>query len=84
MLKSTAKRKNNEDNLKGLLDAYERDVIVHVLQTTHGNQSLTAELLGLSRQAMRRKIEKYAINVSLFRRKQAAAGKQPVNRAGRI
>lgn len=41
----------------------ERAVVIHALETTHGNVSAAARLLGTERKALERRIERYKIAV---------------------
>lgn len=55
------------DGLKGIIEAYERDVITDALRITFGNQSRAARLLGTSRRVIHYKVQKYALDLKHFR-----------------
>lgn len=57
MLKPTTSRKSKVENLN--LETIERKAIEKALMQSAGNQNLAAELLGISRFSLYRKIEKY-------------------------
>ena len=44
-----------------VLEAIEKPLIRYVLEKTHGNLSKTAEMLGLSRNTLRKKMNQYRI-----------------------
>ena len=56
-----------EDGLKGIIEAYERDLITDALKITFGNQSRAARLLGTSKRVINYKVHKYAIDLKHFR-----------------
>ncbi|SEN69336.1 sigma-54 interaction domain-containing protein [Lihuaxuella thermophila] len=56
------KPENGNINLPDLLEEFERGTIMDVLEECKGNISKTAELLGLKRQALQYKLNKYGIN----------------------
>jgi Nif-specific regulatory protein len=63
-----AKRKGSSFiNLKGRVDAYERNLVLQALKTAGGNQSRAAKLLGTSQRIVNYKIHKYGLDVSEFR-----------------
>lgn len=47
---------------KSTLDSMERNAIVKALETTHGNKTTAAEMLGISRRAFYEKLKRYGIN----------------------
>ncbi len=52
-----------EDNsLKGQVERLERDVIMRALEETGGNQTQAAKKLGMSRQGLIKKIQRYIVN----------------------
>ncbi len=63
------------DDLKKLLEAYERDLIIDALKITFGNQSRAAELLGTSKRVINYKVHKYAINLADFKLKRLKSKK---------
>lgn len=55
-----------------LISAVERPLIAHALKETNGNQIQAAQLLGMNRNTLRKKITEFRIPVK--RHKMAAAG----------
>ena len=54
-------------SLAGLMNAYERALIIDALVSTQGNQSQAAKLLGTSKRVIHYKIHKYGIDPRRFR-----------------
>ena len=54
-------------NLKGRVDAYERELVLEALKTAKGNQSRAARILGTSQRIVNYKIRKYGIDTGPFR-----------------
>ena len=54
-------------NLKGQIDAYERNLVLQALKAAKGNQSRAAKLLGTSQRIVNYKIQKYGLDTSQFR-----------------
>jgi len=54
-------------NLKGQIDAYERNLVLQALKAAKGNQSRAAKLLGTSQRIVNYKIHKYGLDTSQFR-----------------
>lgn len=48
--------------LQDALEIYEKEYIHSVLQHNHGHRGKTAQVLGLSRRTLNRKMQKYGIN----------------------
>ena len=48
-----------------VLPAVERELIIHALQETKGNQVHAAKMLGITRATLRKRIEKYKIKREL-------------------
>jgi Nif-specific regulatory protein len=57
----------NHDNLKGRVDAYERELVFEALKRAKGNQSHAARILGTSQRIVNYKIQKYGIDTGQFR-----------------
>jgi Nif-specific regulatory protein len=55
------------ENLKGRVDAYERELVMEALKRARGNQSHAAKILGTSQRIVNYKIQKYEIDTSQFR-----------------
>ena len=53
-----------DDQLK-ILPAVERELIIHALEETHGNQVQAAKLLGITRATLRKRVEKFGIRKEL-------------------
>ncbi|HTZ40391.1 MAG TPA: helix-turn-helix domain-containing protein [Syntrophales bacterium] len=63
-----AKREGSSSmNLKGQIDAYERNLVLQALKAAKGNQSRAAKLLGTSQRIVNYKIHKYGLDTSQFR-----------------
>ena len=56
-----------EGNLKGRVDAYEKELVFEALKRAKGNQSVAARILGTSQRIVNYKIRKYGIDTSQFR-----------------
>ena len=56
-----------EGNLKGRVDAYEKELVFEALKRAKGNQSGAARILGTSQRLVNYKIRKYGIDTSQFR-----------------
>jgi Nif-specific regulatory protein len=54
-------------SLAGLMNAYERALIIDALVSSQGNQSQAAKLLGTSKRVIHYKIHKYGIDPRRFR-----------------
>jgi two-component system NtrC family response regulator/two-component system response regulator AtoC len=50
-----------EENLDSVVDGAEREAILRALEQTGGNRSLAAELLGISRRSLHRKLSRYGL-----------------------
>ncbi|MBK5253819.1 MAG: sigma 54-interacting transcriptional regulator [Peptostreptococcaceae bacterium] len=50
---------NDDNDLKHLLDSVEYDIIINTIKKTGGNVTKAAKVLGLTRQTMKYKIDKY-------------------------
>lgn len=57
----------DEDLLKSNIEDFERHIIVSALKRTGGNQSKAAQQLGTTRRILMYRIQKYHIDVRLFR-----------------
>ena len=53
-----------ESKLK-LIPAVERELIIHALVETHGNQVQAAKLLGITRATLRKRVDKFQIKQEL-------------------
>lgn len=51
-----------DKTLKGVIDAYEKRILTEILFELKWNKSKVAELLGISRQGLNKKIDKYGID----------------------
>ena len=51
----------NQDRLSEAVDGAERDALIRALQATEGNRSMAAQLLGISRRSLHRKIARYGL-----------------------
>jgi two-component system nitrogen regulation response regulator GlnG len=58
-------RRARQDPKLKVLPAVERELIIHALQETKGNQVHAAKLLGITRATLRKRIEKFAIKQDL-------------------
>jgi len=56
-----------KENLKGRVDAYERELVFEALKRAKGNQSRAARILGTSQRIVNYKIQKYGIDTGQFR-----------------
>jgi Nif-specific regulatory protein len=56
-----------EDGLKGIIETYERDLIVDALKITFGNLSHAARLLKTTKRIFSYKVHKYDINLTDFK-----------------
>jgi Nif-specific regulatory protein len=56
-----------KENLKRLVDAYERELVFEALKRAKGNQSRAARILGTSQRIVNYKIQKYGIDTGQFR-----------------
>ena len=56
-----------EGNLKGRVDAYEKELVFEALKRAKGNQSGAARILGTSQRIVNYKIRKYGIDTGQFR-----------------
>jgi Nif-specific regulatory protein len=63
----TQNETGNTENLKGRVDAYERNLVLQALKAAKGNQSHAAKLLGTSQRIVNYKIQKYGIDTSQLR-----------------
>jgi DNA-binding NtrC family response regulator len=52
--------------LKPQVELLERDLVTRAMRTTQGNQSRAAELLGLSRYGLQKKLQRYGISRSAY------------------
>jgi len=52
---------NEENDLKGALESYERELIKKAIEKANGNQNRAAKKLHLTRQALHYKLKKYGI-----------------------
>ena len=58
---------SSSSNLRGQVDAYERNLVLQALKRAKGNQSHAAKLLGTSQRIVNYKIQKYGIDTGQFR-----------------
>ena len=49
-------------------DEFERELLVHALERTHGNQSRAARMLGMTRRTLQYRIDKFDIDTAAMRR----------------
>ena len=63
----TENETSNQENLKRLVDAYERELVFEALKRAKGNQSGAARILGTSQRIVNYKIRKYGIDTGQFR-----------------
>jgi Nif-specific regulatory protein len=56
-----------KENLKGRVDAYEKELVFEALKRAKGNQSGAARILGTSQRLVNYKIRKYGIDTGQFR-----------------
>jgi Nif-specific regulatory protein len=56
-----------QENLKGRVDAFERELVFEALKRAKGNQSRAARILGTSQRIVNYKIRKYGIDTGQFR-----------------
>lgn len=61
--KSSRRERPANKTLKEAVEALERDLVEQALKTSHGKRHAAAQLLGLSRQGLLNKINKYKITV---------------------
>ena len=50
-----------EDPSRKLIPSVERELVVHALRETRGNQVQSARLLGITRATLRKRMERYGI-----------------------
>jgi DNA-binding NtrC family response regulator len=55
-------RENHSDILPGTLKALQKEQVLRMLESTHGNKERTARLLGISRRTLYRLVERYGLN----------------------
>ena len=48
-----------------VLPAVERELMIHALRETHGNQAQAARLLGITRATLRKRMDKFGIREEL-------------------
>ncbi|OQX83686.1 MAG: hypothetical protein B6D53_01815 [Candidatus Omnitrophica bacterium 4484_49] len=58
-----------DKTLKGVIESYERKLLTDILFELRWNKTKVAELLGISRQALNKKIDKYGIDRRKRRKK---------------
>ena len=63
----TENETGNQENLKGRVDAYEKELVFEALKRSKGNQSRAARILGTSQRIVNYKIRKYGIDTGQFR-----------------
>ena len=63
--------RSREGKLSGLVEAYERALIVDALKDAGGNQTRAAKMLGSTKRIIQYKIVKYGIHATRFRKKLA-------------
>ena len=67
-LQQNSKKNKTEINKEmTLIESKEYNTIVEILKSTHGNVKSTAEILGLSRATIYRKISKFGIDLDEYR-----------------
>ncbi len=51
-----------DKSLKGVVEIYEKRILTEIMYELHWNKSKAAQLMGISRQALNKKIEKYGLD----------------------